>query len=111
MAPEVTLAVANFCYIPLWQVLSRWKKYSYNADTFSFGCIVAFYINRGQHLFNSNKQIQQWAGLEVEASLRPGYSRDLTGMLAGALQPEHRMRPSARDVQKLCTKGRMRVRS
>jgi hypothetical protein len=109
MAPEVTLAVAAFCYVPPSQVLSRWKKYSYGADIFSFGCIVAFYINRGQHLFNSDTQIQRWVGLEEEEALRPGYSGELTGLVAGALQPGHRKRPSARDIQTLCTKERMRV--
>ena len=36
MAPEVT---------------SKHLKYSYGADIFSLGCILAFYCNRGKHLF------------------------------------------------------------
>ena len=33
------------------EVGSKHLKYSYGADIFSLGCILAFYCNRGKHLF------------------------------------------------------------
>ena len=53
MAPEVT---------------SNWRKYSFGADIFSLGCILAFYANQGKHLFYSQEEINKWQGIMDETN-------------------------------------------
>ena len=91
-------------------MLSRWKKYSFGADIFSFGCVVAFFVNRGNHLFPDDSEVKKWQGL-VDNSLRLGYSPSLVSAIGSTLDPEHRKRPAARRLLELCTNENLKVTS
>ena len=95
------------------EVESKWKKYSFGADIFSLGCILAFYANRGKHLFSDQEGIRTWRGMEEEEEevVRPGYPAELVTLIGGMLRLEEERRPSARDIMAECTVARMRVRS
>ena len=90
--------------------MSRWKKYSFGADIFSFGCVVAFFVNRGEHLFPDNSEVKKWEGLSDDF-LRAGYSRILFEAIRSSLDPEHKKRPSARKLVDLCTKEKLNLAS
>ena len=100
MAPEVT---------------SNWRKYSFGADIFSLGCILAFYANQGKHLFYSQEEINKWQGIMEEANnevMEPGrHSADLVEIVGKMLRVEQKERPSAKEILQQCTKTRMMVKS
>ena len=60
------------------QVLSRWKRYSFGADIFSFGCLIAFFVNRGKHIF---EKVRKWRGLRKD-DIVSGYSSDLLSAIS-----------------------------
>lgn len=97
------------CYMAP-EVLSRWKKYSFGADIFSFGCVVAFFVNRGKHLFPDDSEVKKWQGLRDDV-LRLGYSPSLVSVIGSTLDPEHRKRPAARRLLELCTNDNLKVAS
>ena len=88
--------------------MSRWKKYSFGADIFSFGCVVAFFVNRGKHLFPDDSKVLGWRGPEDDF-LRAGYSLSLTSAIGDTLDPEHRRRPPAWKLLELCTNKNLKV--
>ena len=92
------------------QVLSRWKRYSFGADIFSFGCVIAFFVNRGKHLFPDDSKVRKWRGLRKD-DIISGYSSDLFSLICSTLDPEHRRRPAARGLLQLCTKEKLKVTS
>ena len=100
MAPEVT---------------SNWRKYSFGADIFSLGCILAFYANQGKHLFYSQDEINKWQGIMDEANnevMEPGrHSADLVEMVGKMLRVEQKERPSAKEILQQCTNTRMMVKA
>jgi len=100
MAPEVT---------------SNWRKYSFGADIFSLGCILAFYANQGKHLFYSQEEINKWQGIMDETNnevMEPGrHSTDLVEIVGKMLRLEQKERPSAKEILQECTKTRMMVKS
>jgi len=99
MAPEVT---------------SNWRKYSFGADIFSLGCILAFYANQGKHLFYSQDEINKWQGIMDEANnevMEPGrHSADLVEIVGKMLRVEQSERPTAKDIRQQCTITRMMVK-
>ena len=99
MAPEVT---------------SNWRKYSFGADIFSLGCILAFYANQGKHLFYSQDEINNWQGVMDEKNnevMEPGrHSADLVEIVGQMLRVEQKERPSAKEILQQCTKTRMMVK-
>ena len=111
MAPEVW-DWTDFLktWILLFQVLSRWKRYSFGADIFSFGCVIAFFVNRGKHLFPDDSKVRKWRGLRKD-DIISGYSSDLLSAISSTLDPEHKRRPAARGLLQLCTKEKLKVTS
>jgi len=99
MAPEVT---------------SNWRKYSFGADIFSLGCILAFYANQGKHLFYSQEEINKWQGIMDEVNdvvMEPGrHSADLVEIVGKMLRLEQKERPSAKEIMQQCTQTRMLVK-
>jgi len=95
------------------EICTHWRKYGFGADIFSLGCILAFFANRGKHLFYSQEEIRNWRGMEEEEEevIRPGYSSDFVCLVGEMLRLEANKRPSAREIWSKCTKTRMQVKS
>ena len=106
---EIELSLSK-TWILFFQVLSRWKRYSFGADIFSFGCVIAFFVNRGKHLFPDDSKVRKWRGLRKD-DIISGYSSDLFSLICSTLDPEHRRRPAARGLLQLCTKEKLKVTS
>ena len=96
------------------EVASNWRKYSFGADIFSLGCILAFYANQGKHLFYSQEEINKWQGIMDEVNdvvMEPGrHSADLVEIVGKMLRLEQRERPSAKEIMQQCTQTRMLVK-
>ena len=95
--------------------------YTFGADIWSLGCIIAFNCNRGKHLFQakSNDELTQkmnnWTGLPQGAiPLGPpkqgntnpppeqGYTKGLVDLIARMLDPDRQKRPSAKEIYAEC---------
>ena len=90
------------------------KGYTFSADIWSLGCIMAFNCNKGQHLIQVTRQdlvdgmaqkMKEWTGLPQGTI--SGYSSDLVGLIERMLHPDHHGRPSAKEVLEECTDDRM----
>ena len=90
------------------------KGYTFSADIWSLGCVVAFRCNRGEHLFQVTRQdlmlgmaekMSRWSGLPQEDPIK-GYSSDLVALIGRMLHPDHHARPSAKEIRAECTAAR-----
>ena len=86
--------VYRYCYMAP-EVLED-KEYTFSADMFSFGALISFVCNKGNHLFRSTDEIFNWQGTEAPVSLI--YTSDLRDIVSDLLRPNYRNRPSADEV-------------
>ena len=95
----------------LLKVWLNYKGYTFSADIFSLGCIIAFQCNRGKQLLSMARTIpemihkmKEWRGLPQGAI--QGYPSDLVGLVERMVHPDHHQRPSAEEIWAECTDAR-----
>ena len=78
-------------------------RYDMAIDMWSFGCIMAFYLNKGKHLFQVTsipemiQKMRSWVGLPPGTI--KGFSRDLVALIERMLHPNPKKRPSAKQIR------------
>ena len=87
---------------------TNYKGYTFSADVWSLGCNMAFFCNKGKHLFEGTRSLpemlqkmREWGGLP-QGTIK-GYSSDLVALIGRMLHPEHHRRPSAKEIRAGCT--------
>ena len=81
------------------------KGYTFSADIWSLGCIMAFFCNRGEHLFRVTRQ-DLAMGMAQKMSRIRGYSSDLVDLIGRMLHPDYHRRSTAREILVECTNAR-----
>ena len=88
---------------------TNYKGYTFSADIWSLGCIMAFYCNKGKHLFQVNRNLPEMI-LKIQKGLPQGaisgYSSDLVALIGRMLHPDPHGRPSAKEIRAECTAAR-----
>ena len=88
---------------------TNYKGYTFSADIWSLGCIMALHCNKGKHLFQVSRTIPETIqriqkGLPQGAI--SGYSSDLVALIGRMLHPDHHGRPSAKEILAESTNAR-----
>jgi NIMA (never in mitosis gene a)-related kinase len=81
-------------FILHFQVLREFQNYSFPADIWSLGAVIAFYCN-AKHLFTSVKEVFEWT---KKNPLPDHYSQDLKDLVARLLDPVSSGRPLAAEI-------------
>ena len=85
----------------------NYKGYTFSADIWSLGCIMAFNCNKGNHLLSMARTIPELVQ-KMQRGVPQGaiqdYSSDLFGRM---LHPDHHRRPSAEEILAECTNLRI----
>ena len=95
------------------EVWEDYKSYSFGADLWSLGCVLAFRCNTGRHLFYEGDDVLRWKGVGKHTvapshhTTSSSYSKGLVNLIGGLLNPDPKLRPSAQDVVAECTQERM----
>ena len=83
------------------KVWVNYKGYTFSADIWSLGCIMAFYCNKGKHLFSMARTIPEFVQ-KIQRGLPQGaiqgYSSDLVCLVWRMIHPDHHQRPSAKEI-------------
>eukprot|EP00092_Neocalanus_flemingeri_P064939 GFUD01078885.1.p1 GENE.GFUD01078885.1~~GFUD01078885.1.p1 ORF type:complete len:275 (-),score=49.33 GFUD01078885.1:169-993(-) len=84
------------------EVYDDYEKFSAASDVWSLGCVIAFRINKGRHVFYTQEDVQSYAGQEhvVDDDSYEDYSQDLLQLVFRMLSADDDERPTAKDVQK-----------
>ena len=80
----------------LFKALAEFRKYSFPADIWSLGALIAFRCN-AKHLFWCEQDIHAWTKRNV---LPDHFTKNLKDLVASMLDPSPRNRPSADDILK-----------
>ena len=80
--------------------------YSYGADIWSLGCVLAFYCNRGLDLFSSYRDVLRWDGLPTDpCPIGGSFSAGLITLLRSMLTKDPTSRPAGQDVKRESSDG------
>ena len=77
------------------EVLQEFQSYSFPADIWSFGALISFMCNNGEHLFTSTSSVFDWG---LQNPLYGEFSSELKGLVTQMLNPNPKRRPSADDI-------------
>lgn len=91
------------------EVWTNYKGYTFSADIWSLGCIMAFQCNKGKHLFQVSRNLPEMIQKIQKGLPRgaiSGYSSDLVDLIGRMLHPDHHRRPSAKEIRAECTSAR-----
>ena len=82
------------------EVYEDYEKYSEKSDVWSLGCVMAFYLNKGRHVFYTPEDVQSYGGQEhiVDDDSFEEYSEDLLELVFKMLNSDADERPTAKDV-------------
>jgi len=77
----------------------------------SLGCVVAFYMKIGKHVFNCNDNVLNYNSEEATGTIfdqesKSSYSQDLIQLVKTMIQKEPSKRPIAKEVSAMCTDER-----
>ena len=91
---------------------TNYKGYTFSADIWSLGCIMAFQCNKGKHLFQVSRNLPEMIQKIQKGLPRgaiSGYSSDLVDLIGRMLHPDHHRRPSAKEILAECTSARQAI--
>jgi len=93
------------------EVLRDFETYSAASDVWSLGCVIAFYMRNGEHIFNNNEEVlryEPWMSSSLVFTERcyNNYSSTLTDLVDNMLQTLPGQRPTAQRVRNMCTSKR-----
>merc|ERR1719323_2995457 len=82
------------------EVLRDFETYSAASDVWSLGCVIAFYMRNGEHIFNNNEEASRYepwmsSSLVFTERCYNTYSSTLTDLVYNMLQTLPGRRPSA----------------
>lgn len=82
------------------EVYTDYETYSDKSDIWSLGCVLAFYINKGRHVFYSYQEIQYYGGDQdiLNEDVYENYSQGLVELIFRMISPDPDERPTAREV-------------
>eukprot|EP00092_Neocalanus_flemingeri_P064942 GFUD01078888.1.p1 GENE.GFUD01078888.1~~GFUD01078888.1.p1 ORF type:complete len:275 (-),score=47.87 GFUD01078888.1:154-978(-) len=83
------------------EVYDDYEQFSAASDVWSLGCVMAFRINKGRHVFYTQEDVQSYAGQDhvIDDDSYEDYSQDLLQLVFSMLSPDDDERPNAKDVQ------------
>ena len=96
----------------MWRPVSGGARYTFSADIWALGCIMAFHCNRGQHLFRVTREdivngmaqkMSRWRGLPqgtISGYSVLKYSGDLVDLIGRMLEPDYHRRDWSRVQQR-----------
>jgi serine/threonine protein kinase len=96
---------AEYAGVPTYmapEVYEDYEKYSEKSDVWSLGCLVAFHLNKGRHVFYTIYEVQAYGGQEyiIDNIVFEEYSGDLIELVLKMTKPNSDERPTAADVLK-----------
>ena len=96
------------------EVLRDFETYSAASDMWSLGCVIAFYMRRGKHVFHSIEDVLHYRSKMATAMIfneesTTDYSSDLVELVCGLTQPQPGKRPAAAAVTAMATSERQEI--
>jgi len=86
--------VATYMAPEVWQ---NYEQYSEKSDIWSLGCLMAFLVSHGNHLFFRQYEVLGFRGDNVIENGHQ-YSSDLVNFILEMISPNERDRPTAKEV-------------
>lgn len=82
------------------EVYEDYETYSEKSDVWSLGCVMAFYLNKGRHLFYTPEDVQSYGGHEhiLDDEAFDEYTHGLLELVFRMLNPDADERPTAKEV-------------
>jgi len=82
------------------EVYENYETFSEKSDIWSLGCVMAFYLNKGRHIFFTQEEVEYYGGREdiLDNDVFEEYSQDLIELVFEMLSPDCSGRPSAREI-------------
>ena len=83
------------------EVYEDYETYFEKSDIWSLGCVMAFYLNKGRHVFYTPEDVQSYGGHEqiIDDEALEEYSADLLELVFKMVNPDAYERPTAEEVQ------------
>ena len=96
------------------EVLRDFETYSAASDMWSLGCVIAFYMRKGKHVFYSIEDVVHYRADMADAMIfdeesTAVYSPDLVVLVCRLTLPNPGERPTADDVTAMATAGRREI--
>jgi len=96
------------------EVLRDFETYSAASDVWSLGCVIAFYMRDGEHVFDCNEEVLYYdpemaSDIVFTDECYDNYSSTLINLVSNMIQTVPRKRPSAQKVSNMCTSKRQAI--
>lgn len=93
------------------EVLRDFERYSAASDIWSLGCVIAFYMRNGKHVFNCNDDVLFYQPRMADDMIfneesTNNYSSTLVHLVCSMIQTNPGKRPTAKQVKDMCTPER-----
>ena len=93
------------------EVLRDFETYSPASDVWSLGCVIAFYMRKGKHVFNCNDDVLYYkpemaSDMIFNEESTNNYSSALVQLVCSMIQTKPAKRPTAGGVFAMCTAER-----
>jgi len=93
------------------EVLRDFETYSAASDVWSLGCVIAFFMRNGKHVFNCNEDVLYYKPSEASDMIfdeesNNNYSSTLVQLVCTMIQTKPEKRPTAKQAWDMCTSER-----
>jgi len=93
------------------EVLQDFETYSAASDVWSLGCVIAFCMRKGKHVFNCNADVLYYeptmaSDMIFNEECTNNYSSTLVRLVCSMIQTQPGKRPTAKQVRAMCTPER-----